>query len=158
MKNLLKVTSIVLALSVLGALFVSCADTGNIPEDTTGHDVTETESGTEETTERPVDPVPEETFTIYEEGKYNCVIIYPENDSDLIRKSAMAISVELGGITGGLGPLAFSDQNFSAEKYADRCLILVGRTALSENLPDTVYGRVTASLSGNSHSCPNPSN
>ena len=146
-----KITALLLALSVVSALFASCADTREAPEDTAVPAVTETDAATDETEKQPEDPGPEETFTIYENGKFSCVIVYPENDSDLIRKSATAISAELGKITGGLGPLAFPDGTFNEEKYADRCIILVGKTGVAGTEgfeASSVYGEVSAKLIG----------
>ena len=154
MKNIWRITALILALSLIAALSVSCADSADDPGDTTEPEVTETDAMTEDTAEQPKDPGPEETFTILENGKFNCVIVYPEDESDLIRNSASAISVELGKLAGGLGPLAFSDGHFNEEKYADRCLILVGMTNVSgtgEFTASSVYGRVTAKLIGNKY-------
>ncbi len=151
MNKMKKITALLLALSVASALFASCADTREVPEDTSEPAVTETDAAAEETEKQPEDPGPEETFTIYENGKFSCVIVYPENDSDLIRKSATAISAELGKITGGLGPLAFPDGTFNEEKYADRCIILVGKTGVAgtEGFEESsVYGEVSAKLIG----------
>ena len=132
-----KITALLLALSVVSALFASCADTREAPEDTAVPAVTETDAATDETEKQPEDPGPEETFTIYENGKFSCVIVYPENDSDLIRKSATAISAELG--------------TFNEEKYADRCIILVGKTGVAGTEgfeASSVYGEVSAKLIG----------
>ena len=128
MKRIKKVMALMLALSVLSALFISCADTQEVPPDTSEPAVSDTGTVTEETETQPEDPGPEETFTIFGDGKFNCVVVYPAEESDLISESAKAVSMALGAAAGVQYPIAMPDKMFKEEKYADRCIILVGKT------------------------------
>ena len=152
MKRLINVIAFMLAFSLLFAL-ISCADTRKDPDEITEPAVTDTGkvSGTDgDVTAGPADDkTPEETFTIFEDGKFNCVVVFPAEESDLISDSAKAISIALGAAAGIQYPIAMPDKMFKEEKYADRCIILVGKTDVTgteEFEASSSYGVVTAKV------------
>ncbi|MBO4220281.1 MAG: hypothetical protein J5933_05095 [Clostridia bacterium] len=161
MKMRIRIAALAMCVLLIVPLMLSCGATETEGDDTSGPDETaapyDSETGSVESrdTEGTVpDEPPADPVVLFKDGTFNCIIVYPQYESELIEKSAKSISALLGEVTGAQYPLALTDKLFKEEKYPGRCIILVGKTNVqgTEDFEAaSSYGCVTAKLIGNKY-------
>ncbi|MBP5236530.1 MAG: hypothetical protein J6128_03245 [Clostridia bacterium] len=157
----IRITALVMSFLMIVSLLLSCGANGtpddltSVPDETEAPADTETGDDTSGDTDEAVpDEPPVDPVVMFKDGNFNCIIVYPQYESEYIEKSAKNISALLGEVTGAQYPLALTDKLFKEEKYPGRCIILVGKTSVQgteefENASS--YGCVTAKLIGNKY-------